>query len=602
MATNHLKKDKDPSKGDEESSKSVRRTLEEFKEGDEANYRRLTLKLKSSRLERDVLLDLLGQLEASAFLLTSECENLVVAILKLQWMHYDVESQQAYMNLLVTLASAQSTYLYHILQTLASLLSPEALLKSSPAASDLSDVLHKSSAWLEHCYATVHSTIQSLNNIIPTLSHHLLKALMTHLPSISARHEIQQAYIKNLFHVTRYLPGSRKEILEVVVNRITEIDVHCPRSEIWELTDEDGDEDEEQMESTQFDMDDVKTHSEEEEEASREAVTSPAGPRLSEIATALDGLMYVLLTFLKETYQNDDDAHQDSRSLLLQLFQVFRRIVLPTHSSNHIQYCLFYMSSLKKSFADAFLDYLWKQFVNPNTSLMLRESAVSYMASFLSRANFVPLGIITASLELMGKWLHAYIDNQELSSKVKVDLDIHRPFYTLCQAMFYVIVYHYKDLLGSDQGNKFVMNLNLDRIISCRLNPLGYCLPSIVNIFATITRKYQVVFCYTIIERNARVGNIMRYHSSSGHQKHFDVNNPLDTFFPFDPYVLPKSGEFINSLYKQWEGTELQQDTQNNELEDEEDELRLYEEHLQEVPLGLMSSSLSAVSPGFMSP
>lgn len=64
--------------------------------------------------------------------------NPILSFQKLQWMHYDAESQQAYMNLLVTLASAQSTYLYHILQTLASLLSPEALLKSSPAASDLS--------------------------------------------------------------------------------------------------------------------------------------------------------------------------------------------------------------------------------------------------------------------------------------------------------------------------------------------------------------------------------------------------------------------------------------------------------------------------------
>ncbi|PIK35359.1 putative RNA polymerase I-specific transcription initiation factor RRN3, partial [Apostichopus japonicus] len=354
--------------------------------------------------------------------------------------------------------------------------------------------------------------------------------------------------------------------------------VHCPQSDIWVSSDEEEDVDEE-MEQTQFDMDDVSAQGEMDASKNETETTIPEGPRLSEIAVALDRLIPSSILQARQErlrgpgvpgglaiYGGRDINHQNATSLLLQLLQVFGRIVLPTHSSHHVQYCLFYMASLKKSFADAFLDYLWKQFVNPNTGSMIRQSSASYMASFLSRANFISLGIITASLELMAKWVHSYIDNQELSSQVKQDVNIHRPFYTLCQ-----------------------------------LNPLSYCLPSIVNIFATITRKYQVVFCYTIIERNARVCNVAQY-QSSGFKKLIDLNNPLDTFFPFDPYLLPKSGEFIDSLYKQWEGTDLQQKSQSTQPEDEEDEFRIYEAHLQEVPLGLMPSSLSAVSPGFMSP
>lgn len=52
-------------------------------------------------------------------------------------------------------------------------------------------------------------------------------------------------------------------------------------------------------------------------------------------------------------------------------------------------------------------------------------------------------------------------------------------------------------------------------------------------------RKYQLVFCYTIIERNSRhVLPVVR--SSVGGDCVSTNTNPLDSFFPFDPYVLKR--------------------------------------------------------------
>lgn len=52
-------------------------------------------------------------------------------------------------------------------------------------------------------------------------------------------------------------------------------------------------------------------------------------------------------------------------------------------------------------------------------------------------------------------------------------------------------------------------------------------------------RKYQVVFCYTIIERNNRcVLPVVR--SSAGGDCVTTNTNPLDSFFPFDPYLLKR--------------------------------------------------------------
>lgn len=577
----------------------VKTVLAEYSQGDAANYKRLLLQLQNPRIEPGVLIAVLNQLEAMTFLLTHQYESLVVTVLRIDWVSQNIEVQKAYKSLIVSLVSAQPTYLHHVLHSLVVKLSPETFLQSSPDSSNTAGSHAKFKSWLELCYVNVHGLIQSLIPVIPMLPGHLLKALQRNLPSISSSHEVQVGYIRNLFHVTSYLPELTKDSLEVVVNRITELDVHCPKEDIWVNVKEVRD-DAEEVETTQFDMDDV-THEVDTDLTSKKESTEEAELRLTDVAQAIDCLMHTLLTYCKETcYNNGGLQNGEAKALLLNLFQVFVKTVLPTHLSNHVQYFLFYICSFSKPFVDAFLEHLWKQFVDPNVAPVIRQSAASYMASFLARANYIPLGTLTASLELMVKWLHSYIDNQELSSKVNQDVNMHRPFYSLCQAIFYVIVYHYKDLLGSEKGIKFVMSLNLDRIISCKLNPLRFCLPSIVNIFATITRKYQVVFCYTIIERNARCLGKISDVTSSGCL--IDVNNPLDTFFPFDPYHLPMSGQLINPLYRQWEGIKSSDNTFSKQIEEEEDEFRIYEEHLQEVPLGLMASSLSAVSPGFMSP
>lgn len=68
------------------------------------------------------------------------------------------------------------------------------------------------------------------------------------------------------------------------------------------------------------------------------------------------------------------------------------------------------------------------------------------------------------------------------------------------------------------------------------------CQPAVVQNFAAVTRKYQLAYCYTVIERNSR-SNLPVLESSNR------FTNWLDTFFPFDPYLLLLSGHKITSFY-----------------------------------------------------
>lgn len=55
---------------------------------------------------------------------------------------------------------------------------------------------------------------------------------------------------------------------------------------------------------------------------------------------------------------------------------------------------MFYILSFRPAFVGNFLDNLWKIFTNVNTPSIIRQSAVAYIASLISRATFVKLPVM----------------------------------------------------------------------------------------------------------------------------------------------------------------------------------------------------------------
>ncbi|XP_039467319.1 RNA polymerase I-specific transcription initiation factor RRN3 isoform X3 [Oreochromis aureus] len=274
------------------------------------------------------------------------------------------------------------------------------------------------------------------------------------------------------------------------------------------------------------------------------------------VAERLDTLMAVLMAYIKDICYVDGSFHVErTKELYRDLLTVFDKLILPTHASCHVQYTLFYLCSFKPALAEAFLDHLWKILQNPSLPAVLRQAAAGYLGSFLARAKFIPLSTVWACLDLLISWIHQYIDSQDSCGKqVCCDVSLHGPFYTSCQAVFYTIIFRHRAMLEANmkKGLEYLQSLNLERVVMCQLNPLRVCLPSITNMFAAITRKYQVVFCYTIIERNNRcVLPVVR--SSAGGDCVTTNTNPLDSFFPFDPYLLKRSGQLIEPLYQVWD-------------------------------------------------
>ena len=116
------------------------------------------------------------------------------------------------------------------------------------------------------------------------------------------------------------------------------------------------------------------------------------------------------------------------------------------------------------------------------------------------------------------------------------------------------------------------------------------CSPNVVMQFARVAQATDFVYCYTILETNKRAdislsaasikpGNQASRESLSTsmtilHTKVLcePVNAELNTFFPFDPYRLPKSNAFIQDVYREWSSVAIDDEEDDSDDDDEDDE------------------------------
>ena len=100
--------------------------------------------------------------------------------------------------------------------------------------------------------------------------------------------------------------------------------------------------------------------------------------------------------------------------------------------------------------------------------------------------------------------------------------------------------------------------------------------------FARVAHATGFVYCYSILDANRRSDYV---HSSAAASTALPARAPskaqllalersmaseLNTFFPFDPYKLPRSGEYIQGVYREWASVAI--DDEDDEDEDDEDD------------------------------
>ena len=112
-----------------------------------------------------------------------------------------------------------------------------------------------------------------------------------------------------------------------------------------------------------------------------------------------------------------------------------------------------------------------------NQPSIIRQTAMAYIASFLSRASFITVGSVMTYLDRITQWCLTYIRTKEETSPgsmdfMYTDLNRHGPFYSACQAIFYVFAFLRTELTATDAGLKSLQSMSWQTLVTSPLNPL----------------------------------------------------------------------------------------------------------------------------------
>ncbi|XP_072550304.1 RNA polymerase I-specific transcription initiation factor RRN3 [Salminus brasiliensis] len=527
---------------------SVSNTLAKVKQGDTSDYELIKHQLADPDIKDAQIINWLQEFRSCVTQLGKEHEQLIHSVLRLPWLGRSPAVVDEYLAFLGNLISAQTVFLRPCLRMLVSSFTPKRI-RIQEGNVDISDS-DDDDEDLPRIFDQCHQALQMIARYAPSTSRFLMPILSENFPFVQKSPRVLECYVHNLLRIVVYIPTLRRDVLELIISKMLTLDVSAPRSEVEDV-ESSGRQNQsaESQEDFLFDMDD------DDDSPVKSSQPVDGTPMLHPVAERLDTLMSVLLAFIKDMCHIDGSLDVErAKGVYRDLVYVFDKLVLPTHASCHVQYCVFYLCSFRLGLAEAFLDHLWKFLQSPSQPPVLRQAAAGYMGSFLARAKFLPIATVRACLDLLVPWLHLYIDSQDSGSKAFCDVSLHGPFYSTCQAVFYTLIFRHRAILEGNmkKGLAYLQSLNLERIVMCQLNPLKVCLPAVTNMFAAITRKYQLVFCYTIIERNNRQ-QLPIIRSSVGGDSLSTNTNPLDTFFPFDPYLLKRSGRLFESIYQVWE-------------------------------------------------
>ncbi|GJE84320.1 RNA polymerase I-specific transcription initiation factor RRN3 [Phanerochaete sordida] len=278
------------------------------------------------------------------------------------------------------------------------------------------------------------------------------------------------------------------------------------------------------------------------------------------------------------------------RSQFFSLLSIFERTILRTFKSRYTQFLVFWFSSLDPEFSDLFQGMLVsKALLEEDQPTVTRAAAASYIASFVSRAVFVgresTRQVVACLCNFLANRL-AMLD-AGLQGGAPPSAAAHSVFYAVTQAVFLIFCFRWRDLTHENDehdelagaadadgaAGKWMPELEiLRRVVQSDLNPLKICAPSVVMQFARVAHATDFLYCYPLIEANRRSEYASAGTPAARRLAQLlggAVQTDLNTFFPFDPYKLPRSGAYIEGVYREWAAVAI--DDEEDDDDEEED-------------------------------
>jgi RNA polymerase I-specific transcription initiation factor RRN3 len=303
---------------------------------------------------------------------------------------------------------------------------------------------------------------------------------------------------------------------------------------------------------------------------------------LRETITTLDALMTTLFNYLSPIFSSPSPT-VEAEHLFDSLLTVFLSRILPTYHSRHVQFLLFSTAQSSPLFLDKFLCLLLERSLSPTLPIQARQTSSAYLASFLARAKSLPPDTVRTVTELLCLFLTRILDSPPPPGTFLPSLD---GVYAVFQAVLYIYCFRWRELSFQDEETGEMLWMSqlsvIQRMAWSGFNPLAHISRDVAQEFADRAFELQHIFVHSKLAENARRGAVagflkresrgetrvktgtgeMVLISSAGEnvEQGQEEDIPRD-WYPFDPYVLPRSKRFVENCFLEY--------TPRNQDEDE---------------------------------
>ncbi|KAL2113326.1 hypothetical protein VUR80DRAFT_4378 [Thermomyces stellatus] len=562
----------------------VRRTLDQHRRGDDEEYAVLKRHFSTDRRgsiddeydedeppikPHELTQYVLALASCAPTLKEKPFRDLASTVLNCTWVGRDERFVQAYVEFLAALASV-GAYLHEALDIIFEFFSET-----------------RRSGWSVAGYPDVpksvvedrlHAALRRLLRVSPAAVRSVMAVAKSKYPVQEDDKRTHASYVDNMLRIREYAPDLGRSLLNLVIEQLVNVDVNM-QTDLDDLDDEltaavhralaesrvralenPGDDDESDEESDDEDDDEANLGLQ----------------RIKSVRNHIEVLDIVMDTLFKFYAPYFDDPHSETAiSQCKVLLSQFTDIILRMRKSRHTQFLLFHFVQKSDQLTTMFIETCERIAFSSSPSV-LGDYAVAYLASFLARGAHIPAYIVQGVFRRLLQCLERRRATYEKTCQGP-NITKYYSYYALCQATFYIFCFRWKDLVVSAPeyvdpedplsyvGQDIDWGDNTRRIFKnnahSKLNPLKVCSPGIVEEFAKLAHKLNLVYVYPVLEINKRVrlSQFVRVSYSSGgglrdigSESRDDGSLQLDSYFPFDPYQLPSSKEWVEGDYLSW--------------------------------------------------
>lgn len=282
----------------------------------------------------------------------------------------------------------------------------------------------------------------------------------------------------------------------------------------------------------------------------------------------MDSIMDTLFRLYEPIFADPDS--DGARDIFDNLLSEFVNIVLPTYSSRHTQFLIFHFSQLSEDLTDRFAGVLLDIAFGNQNSMVTRQNAAAYLASFAARGKKVPAESVRTICTVLIKHVDSYRYRHQATAKP--DLRRFTPYYALFQGLLYIFCFRWRDLVvdapnvvnpddpASYLGQELEWMPELKPLLQANIwsafNPLRVCHPTIVQEFAKLSGHLNFMYVHDKVEANRRVYlssyvslSVEALRETASHNPYDESWLQLTPYFPFDPYQLPESRHWVDDDY-----------------------------------------------------